>query len=280
MTDHQGGRISGQADIALRSTSFGTVAQHYESFRPGPPAAVVHWLFPETVDTVVDLGAGTGALCRLLSEVASQVVAVDPDPGMRQVLAATVPGIVVLDGRGEALPVADSSADGVVASSSWHWVDPIAGLREAARVLRHGGVLAAMWTGPDPEGGFMRQAQAVLAQGAGDATLRGTVAGEFTPENLTLEIPDGFPFGDPEHRRFTWTLPLTADQLVGMLGTLSWIIVMKDDDRERLFDTARRLLRDFLGVEGEVTVEVDFVCDAFRTRRSSAAVAAMAVEER
>ena len=274
--DHQSGRASGQDDVGVRSTSFGRVADHYETFRPGPPVDAVRWLFPEPVDTVVDVGAGTGALSRLLADVAVHVVAVEPDPDMRQVLSDSVPGIAVRDGRGEALPVADDSADGVVASSSWHWVDPMAGLREAARVLRGGGVMAAMWTGPDPDGTFMRQAQAALAHGDGDGdrVLQRTVAGEFTPANLTLEIPAGLPFASPEHQHFTWTLPLTGDQLIGLLGTLSWIIVMSDDDRKRLFDTARRFLRDVLGIEGDVTVDVDFVCDAYRARRSSSNFAA------
>lgn len=278
--DHQSGRLSGQDDIGARSTTFGAVADDYETFRPGPPLDAVRWLFPETVDTVVDLGAGTGALSRLLTEVALHVVAVDPDPYMRRVLAASVPGIVVLEGRGEALPVADNSADGVVASSSWHWVDPVMGLVEAARVLRSGGLMAAMWTGPDPDGTFMRQAQAALAQGGGDRTLRGTVTGEFTPQNATLEIPDGFPFAAPEHQRFAWTLPLTSNQLIGLLGTFSWIIMMEHDERQRLFDTARRLLRDVLGVEGDVTVDVDIVCDAYRARRSSGKIATTAVKDR
>ena len=261
--------MSAPHNMSMRSTSFGAVAQHYETFRPAPPIDAVRWLFPETVDTVVDIGAGTGALSRLLTDVASRVVAVEPDPDMRQVLAATVPGIVVLDGRGEALPVAENSADGLVASSSWHWVDPVAGLREAARVLHGGGVMAALWTGPDPDGTFMRQAQAALARSDGDPTLRSTVAGDFTPENSTLAIPHGLPFGDPERQRFTFTLPLTAEHLIGLLGTLSWIILMEHDDRQRLFDTARRLLRDALGVAGDVTVDVDFVCDTYKARRSS-----------
>lgn len=279
-TDHEGEQVLGVGDGVVRSTSFGRVAERYETFRPGPPTDAVRWLFPEAGGTVVDLGAGTGALSRLLVGVAREVVAVEPDPDMRQVLAAAVPGIVVLDGRGEAIPVADGVADGVVASSSWHWVDPVAGLSEAARVLRPGGLMAVMWTGPDPDGGFMRQAQSALAQGGGDQVLRGTVAGDFTPEILTLEIPDGLPFRAPEHQRFTWLLPLTADELIGLLGTLSWIIVMEEDDRQRLFDTARRLLRDLLGVEGTVTVDVDFVCEAYRARRSSAKVTPASVTDR
>jgi len=253
--------------MRARRTSFGAVAEHYEAFRPGPPLEVVRWLFPEPVGTVVDIGAGTGAMTRLLTGVASHVVAVEPDPGMRQVLTVTVPGAVVLDGTGEDIPVADNSADGVVASSSWHWVEPRAGLREAARVLRPGGVMAAMWTGPDPDGTFMHQAQAALANGGSDRTLQGTVTGEFNPQNRTLEVPAGSPFEDLEHRRFTWVSPLTSDDLIGLLGTLSWIILMEDHDRRQLLDTARRLLRDVLGVDGPVTVDVDFECDAYRVRR-------------
>src|SRR6201999_1091136 len=42
-----------------RSRSFGTVASHYEQFRPGPPTQVVEWFLPAHVGRVVDLGAGT-----------------------------------------------------------------------------------------------------------------------------------------------------------------------------------------------------------------------------
>ena len=227
--------------MGIRSTSFGAAAQIVETFLPARQSRPCV-RSPKSSKQAVDVGAGTGALSRLLTDVALHVIAVDPDPNMRQVLAASVPGIVVLDGRDEALPVADNSVDGVVASSSWHWVDPAARLREAARVLHPGGTLAAMSSGPDPDGAIMRQAQAALANAEGDRALRGTVTGEFTPENLTLSVLDGFPFGDPEHRRFAWTLPLTADKLIGLLGTLSWIIIMDDDDREHVFDRARRLL--------------------------------------
>ena len=62
---------------AARSGSFGAVASQYERFRPGPPSAAVDWFLPGTVDRVVDIGAGTGALTRMLVDKARNVVAVE-----------------------------------------------------------------------------------------------------------------------------------------------------------------------------------------------------------
>ena len=83
----------------------------------------------------------------------------------------------------------------------------------------------------------------------------------------SLEIPPGVAFDQPEHRAFTWDVALNADELIGLLGTFSWIITMPDETRERVIAEARRLLRDLLDVEGDVTVDVAFRADAWRTRR-------------
>jgi hypothetical protein len=67
---------------------------------------------------------------------------------------------------------------------------------------------------------------------------------------------------------FTWDVALNAEELIGLLGTLSWIITMPDDRRERVIAEARRLLRELLGVEGDVTVDVAFRADAWRSHRN------------
>jgi SAM-dependent methyltransferase len=196
------------------------------------------------------------------------VIAVEPDPAMRAVLSG-IDGLEVREGTGEHLPLEDASVDAVIASSSWHWVEPSAGVAEAARVLTPRGTLAAMWTGPDPDGVFAQQAKAVLgSNGEDEAELNATVSGERTPGRLLLEIPDGLPFSAPVHQQFGFVLDLTADQLIGMLSTLSWVILMDADRRDHLLDTARRLLRDALGVEGPTTIAVDFICDAYRSSRT------------
>jgi SAM-dependent methyltransferase len=266
---------------AVRAGSFGEVASHYERYRPGPPMAAVEWLLPARVGRVVDLGAGTGALTRLLVDKADEVVAVEPDDRMRSVLSAEVPGVRAVPGRGESMPLPDGSTNAVLASSSWHWMDVVPTLHEVGRILVPGGILGVLWSGPDPEGPFMAQARAMLAgqsedgseKAAGDggddsAEFTRLIIGDAVRPTPSLEIPPGVPFAPPDRRAFTWNVALTADDLIGLLGTLSWFITMPEERRGKVLDQARRLLRDLLGVEGEVTVDVDFRAEVWRSRRS------------
>jgi len=267
--------LSAEEKLA-RSSSFGEIASEYERFRPGPRKEAVEWILPTDAKRVVDLGAGTGALSRILIDKVEEVFAVEPDDRMRAVLEQQVRGVTALAGRGEEMPLPDASVDAVIASASWHWMDPIPALNEVARVLVPGGVLGALWSGPDPEGAFLVQAQAMMRQlslgsGGDDAeeNLADVVAreGNRRPEQ-SLEIPDGVGFDQPDFKIFKWKIALNADELVGLLGTFSWIILLSEERKQRIFSEVRRLLKEVLGMEGDVTVDVDFRCDAWRTRRS------------
>ena len=262
---------------AQRAASFGGAASHYERYRPGPPVQAVDWVLPAPVRTVVDLGAGTGALTRLLIGRADEVLAVEPDDRMRAVLAEAVPGARAVAGRGESIPLPDASVDAVLASSSWHWMDTVPTLMEVGRILVPGGTLAAMWSGPDPDTGLIAQAQALLSgdgDGAGVAGIDdesqaelSTALGDRNALVQELEIPQGVPFDQPEQTVFTWDVALNAEELIGLLGTMSWVILMEDAARERLFDTARRVLRDALGVSGDVTVDIGYRAEVWKARR-------------
>ena len=103
---------------------------------------------------VLDVGAGPGALS---AEVArrvgeAQVAAVDPSPPFLSALRARLPAADVRSGTAEHLPHADDTFDATLAQLVVHFMsDPVAGLREMARVTVPGGVVAAcVW---DHDGG-------------------------------------------------------------------------------------------------------------------------------
>ncbi len=77
----------------------------------------------------------------------------------------------------------------------------------------------------------------------------------------------GRPSTSPSTACSDWDVALNADELIGLLGTLSWVITLPDERRASLFTEARRLLRELMGIEGEVTVDVTFRADVWRARR-------------
>jgi SAM-dependent methyltransferase len=100
---------------------------------------------------VLDVGAGTGKLTRLLAQRYGRVIAVEPLDGMRAILERVVPAAESRSGSAEAIPLPDASVDGVFAGQAFHWFANDRAVAEMARVLRSGGVLALVWNEPDDE---------------------------------------------------------------------------------------------------------------------------------
>src|SRR3974390_3601872 len=93
------------------SRSFGAVADEYDRLRPGPSQEALDWLLPDGATPVLELGAGTGILTRLLAERVPRGGAVEPDDRMRAVLSARATGVEGLAGRAEQIPADDDSVD-------------------------------------------------------------------------------------------------------------------------------------------------------------------------
>lgn len=131
---------------------FSGLGEIYHATRPTPPVVIVELLArmcgAERPAVVVDLGCGTGLSTRIWAGRAETVIGIEPNADMRaKAEAHAVEGDTVIryqDGLSSATGLSDGSADVVTCSQSLHWMEPASTFAEAARVLRPGGVFAAL----------------------------------------------------------------------------------------------------------------------------------------
>ena len=229
----------------LHASSFGTAADQYQRGRPEYPALAVEWLIPRRAKRVLDLAAGTGKLTRSLVAAGLRVTAVDPSAGMREQLAAAVPGAVVLAGTAEKIPLADASVDAVVVAHAWHWFDAALAVPEIARVLVPGGTLSLVWNMRDESEPWVATLGAIMHQHSRQAI-------DASPEV-------GAPFGPPERIDVRWRQPVTRQEVLDLVASRSYVITMPDQERSRLLGEVAELLSDHPALSGRDEIELPYV---------------------
>ncbi len=136
---------------------------------------------------VLDVGCGPGALTselvRRLGPAA--VTAVDPSEPFVAAARERLPGVSVERATAEQLPFPDQSFDAALAQLVVHFMpDPVAGLREMARVTRERGVVAAcVWDhagGQGPLSVYWEAARELDPEVEDESNLAGARAGHLT----------------------------------------------------------------------------------------------------
>jgi SAM-dependent methyltransferase len=147
-------------------------AERYERGRPDYPQAAVDAIVSEfdlrAGRTVLDLGAGTGKLTRMLVPSGANVIAVEPIREMREQLK----DVVALAGTAERIPLTDGQVDAVTVAQAFHWFDAEVALREMHRVLRTGGGLALIWNARDERHPLQTALSEVFNRYEGDTPRR------------------------------------------------------------------------------------------------------------
>jgi SAM-dependent methyltransferase len=236
----------------VHASSFGAAAGSYQRGRPDYPQSVVEWLVPRQARTVLDLGAGTGKLTRSLVAAGLAVTAVEPSRGMREQLAAAVPGAVTLAGSAEKIPLPDASVDAVVVAHAWHWFDAALAVAEVARVLVPGGSLALVWNDRDETEPWLAALGAIMHRQAAQVI-------DASPEI-------GPPFGSPERMEVRWRQPVTRQEILDMVASRSYVITMPEADREELLGEVAELLNEHPDLRGREEIELPYVARCTRVR--------------
>jgi SAM-dependent methyltransferase len=242
-------------DAHLRAGSFGAAAAEYDRIRPDPPVAALRWILTGQEQIVVDLAAGTGQVTRQLLRLGLDVLAVEPDPRMRAVLAARHPSVRARNGVAEEIPLDDASVDAVLVGSAWHWFDAGRALAEIHRVLRPGGRLGVIGTVPDPTVPWVAEVRGVDSEQARQRLRR---------SYLDVEVNGDF-FGPRELAEFTSTRVWPTDDLHRIFGTNSQYLVSSVDEQAAADTGLKRILDRHL--PSSDTIEVPYRSWCWRTEK-------------
>ena len=198
---------------------------------------------------VLDVGCGPGALTAELARRlgADAVCAVDPSQSFVAAARERHPGVSVEQAAAEGLPFADRRFDASLAQLVVHFMaDPVAGLRELARVTRADGVVAAcVWDhGSDrgPLSLFWDAARELDGRVEDESQLAGARQGHLTELFLAAglrDVEEDLLSVDVEHPSFEeWWEPFTLG--VGPAGAYA---ARLDPERQaRLRDLCRTRL--------------------------------------
>jgi SAM-dependent methyltransferase len=236
----------------LHAASFGAAAEAYQRGRPPYPLSAVEWAVPRQARRVLDLGAGTGKFTQLLVDARLDVVAVEPSPQMRDQLAAAVPRAAVYDGSAERIPLPDASVDAVVVAQAWHWVDPHLAVPEVARVLRPGGTLSLIWNVRDHTEPWV--------------ALLDTILHQHTRQELDTEPTLGEPFDQLERTEIRWRHSLGRGELLDMVASRSYVIVLPERQRRDLLGSVDELLDTHPDLKGQERLSLPYVTRCTRAR--------------
>ena len=135
--------------LDANANRFSGFADLYDAVRPVPPAALAD-VITRYADghpkVVVDLGCGTGLSTRWAAGWSSEVIGVEPSADMRARAAAVTShgNVRYVDGWSSATDLPVGSVDVVLAVQALHWMEPTSTFVEVARLLRPGGVFAAL----------------------------------------------------------------------------------------------------------------------------------------
>lgn len=208
---------------------FDGLARQYDRYRPALPeypVRVIGRYLGGELGMVVDLGCGTGLSALEWCKYSRQVIGIEPNPGMLACARRrAVPNLSFRQAAAQDTGLPDAGADAAVCCQAFHWMKPEPTLREIHRILRRGGVFAAIdYDWPPVSDWRVEQAYGEVSRLAGSIEARyGGAPARWDKAGHLQRIRASGLFRYTREIVFEHTLSCTVERLYGMALSQSGI---------------------------------------------------------
>ena len=123
-------------------------ANTYDEGRPKLPEKSIEILkkyIKNDIDLIVDIGCGTGNSTEICTQFAKNVIGIEPSEDMlNKAKTKENDKLSFKKGFGDNTGLESNSADIVICSQAFHWMNPTSTIEEVCRILKKGGIFAVI----------------------------------------------------------------------------------------------------------------------------------------
>lgn len=245
----------------VAAQGFQQAATVYEEARPSYPSEAIDWIksLCDKPDIVIDLGAGTGKLTRLLGPLgARELVAVEPVQAMRENLK-NIPIITkIIDGTAEHIPFDDHTVDMIICGQSFHWFANHRALAEFNRVLKSNGILVLLWNRADSLG----------KEWADNITryidsLNPDKAVRYKSMEWKKAFDDQKFFSTVQEKQFSHQQRVTRDLIIKRMLSTSFVAALPSEQKTKLVQDVEKMLDNVDEIRDAEEIDLTHLTDVY-----------------
>ncbi|CAF0789586.1 unnamed protein product [Rotaria sp. Silwood1] len=245
----------------VAAQGFEQAATIYEQARPSYPNEVIDLIksLYNKPNKIIDLGAGTGKLTRLLGLIdAREIIAIEPVSKMRENLK-NIPLITkIIDATAEHIPFEDNTIDIILCGQSFHWFANYHALIGLNRVLKPDGLLILVWNLADNR-------ESPWAKNISEYV--DSFRSKETPRYKTMEwrkvFDDQNLFSSLQHKQFSHKQRVTRDLAINRLLSISFIAALSSEQQKEIIEQIRKISENVEEIQGLEEFDLNYFTDVY-----------------
>jgi ubiquinone/menaquinone biosynthesis C-methylase UbiE len=245
----------------VAAQGFQQAATLYEQARPSYPSEAIDWIksLCDKPDIIIDMGAGTGKLTRLLGTMgARELVAIEPVSAMRENLKKIPIITKIIDGTAENIPFEDHTVDMIICGQSFHWFANHRALAEFNRVLKSNGLLVLLWNIQDNTGEKWADTMSKYID-----SFKPDEAVRYKSTEWKEAFDDQNLFSTVQFKQFSHQERITRDLAMKRVLSISFIAALPSEQQTKLVQELEKMLDNVDEVRGQQEFDIKHFTDVY-----------------